>query len=202
MELILATQNVHKIRELRDMLKSYKEVAHLDIISLLNFPDYAALPEEGSSFKENVERKALHAAKKLGKWVLADDSGLVIPALKGAPGIYSARYSGLEATDGENRQKLLAEMQGLEDIERTGYFECWLSLASAEGIKKSVHATCEGLIINQERGRHGFGYDALFIKHDYDKTFAELDEQTKNRISHRRKAIEKLIPSLEMLKDC
>ncbi|MBS4165754.1 MULTISPECIES: RdgB/HAM1 family non-canonical purine NTP pyrophosphatase [unclassified Neochlamydia] len=202
MELILATQNVHKIRELRDMLKSYKEVAHLDILSLLNFPDYAALPEEGSSFKENVERKALHAAKKLGKWVLADDSGLVIPALKGAPGIYSARYSGLEATDGENRQKLLAEMQGLEDIERTGYFECWLSLASAEGIKKSVHATCEGLIINQERGRHGFGYDALFIKHDYDKTFAELDEQTKNRISHRRKAIEKLIPSLEMLKDC
>ncbi|BBI17996.1 Non-canonical purine NTP pyrophosphatase [Neochlamydia sp. EPS4] len=202
MELILATQNVHKIRELRDMLKSFKEVAHLDILSLLNFPDYEALPEEGLSFKENVERKALHAAKKLGKWVLADDSGLVIPALKGAPGIYSARYSGLEATDGENRQKLLAEMHGLEDIERTGYFECWLSLASAEGIKKSVHATCEGLIINQERGRHGFGYDPLFIKHDYDKTFAELDEQTKNRISHRRKAIEKLIPSLEMLRDC
>lgn len=200
MELVIASHNVHKIRELRDMLKSYKELKHLDVSSLLNFPEYEAPPENGLSFKENAEIKALHASKKLGKWVLADDSGLVVPAIKGEPGIHSARYAGTHATDAENRQQLLSKMQGLHDIQRTGYFECWLSLASPEGIKKSVCGTCEGLILNEERGRNGFGYDPLFIKHDYDKTFSELDEKTKNRISHRRKAIEKLLPTLEMLK--
>lgn len=199
MELVLASSNVHKIRELREMLKSYKRLQHLDILSLLNFPDYKAPPEDGATFKENVEIKALDAAKKLGKWVIADDSGLVIPALQGAPGVYSARYAGEEATDAENRQKLLKQMQGLQDIQRTGYFECWLSLASPEGIKKTVSGTCEGLILEEEKGRNGFGYDPLFIKHDYDKTFSELDEQTKNKISHRRKAVEKLLPTLEAL---
>ncbi|MBN9379106.1 MAG: non-canonical purine NTP pyrophosphatase, RdgB/HAM1 family [Chlamydiales bacterium 38-26] len=199
MELVLASSNVHKIRELREMLKSYKRLQHLDILSLLNFPDYKAPPEDGATFKENVEIKALDAAKKLGKWVIADDSGLVIPALQGAPGVYSARYAGEEATDAENRQKLLKQMQGLQDIQRTGYFECWLSLASPEGIKKTVSGTCEGLILEEEKGRNGFGYDPLFIKHDYDKTFSELDEQTKNKISHRRKALEKLLPTLEAL---
>lgn len=199
MELVLASSNVHKIRELREMLKSYKRLQHLDILSLLNFPDYKAPPEDGATFKENVEIKALDAAKKLGKWVIADDSGLVIPALQGAPGVYSARYAGEEATDAENRQKLLQQMQGLQDIQRTGYFECWLSLASPEGIKKTVSGTCEGLILEEEKGRNGFGYDPLFIKHDYDKTFSELDEQTKNKISHRRKAVEKLLPTLEAL---
>lgn len=199
MELVLASSNVHKIRELREMLKSYKGLQHLDILSLLNFPDYKAPPEDGATFKENVEIKALDAAKKLGKWVIADDSGLVIPALQGEPGVYSARYAGEEATDAENRQKLLKQMQGLQDIQRTGYFECWLSLASPEGIKKTVSGTCEGLILEEEKGRNGFGYDPLFIKHDYDKTFSELDEQTKNKISHRRKAVEKLLPTLEAL---
>lgn len=200
MELIIASHNVHKIRELRDMLKSYKELKFLDVQSLLNFPEYAAPPENSLSFKDNAEIKAAHAAKTLGQWVLADDSGLVVPSLNGEPGIYSARYAGSEATDAENRLKLLDKMQNLQDIERTGYFECWLALASPEGIKKSVCGTCEGLILHEERGRHGFGYDSLFIKHDYDKTFSELDEQTKNRISHRRKALEKLLPALEMLK--
>ncbi len=200
MELIIATQNVHKIRELRAMLKSYKQLKHLDVISLLNFPDYEAPSENGITFKENAEIKALHAARTLCKWVLADDSGLVVPAIKGEPGIFSARYAGLDATDAENRQKLLSRMQGLRDIERTGYFECWLSLASPNGIKKSVCGICEGMILNEERGRNGFGYDSLFVKHDYDKTFSELDEQTKNKISHRHKAIEKLTPTLETLK--
>lgn len=200
MQIIIASHNVHKIRELRDMLKTYKELKYLDVLSLLNFPEYLAPPEEGLSFKENAEMKALHAAKKLDQWVLADDSGLVIPALNGEPGIYSARYAGSDATDAENRQKLMEKMQGLQEFQRTGYFECWLSLASPDGIKKSVCGKCEGLILNEERGRNGFGYDPLFIKHDYDKTFSELDEQTKNKISHRRKAVEKLLPVLEMLK--
>lgn len=201
MQLIIASQNVHKIRELREMLKSYKALMHLDVLSLLNFPDYKAPPENGATFKENVEIKALDAAKQLGKWVLADDSGLIIPALNGEPGVYTARYAGEEATDAENRQKLLQRMQGLQDIARTGYFECWLSIASPEGvIVKTVSGTCEGLILEQERGRNGFGYDPIFVKHDYDKTFSELDEKTKNKISHRRKAIEKLLPTLETMK--
>lgn len=201
MELIIASQNVHKIRELRDMLKSYKELKHLDILSLLNFPEYNPPPEIGLTFRENAEIKAFDAAQKLGKWVLADDSGLVVPAIQGEPGVYSARYAGAEATDAENRQKLLTQMQGLQDSERSGYFECWLVLASSNGIKKSVCGICEGMILKEERGRHGFGYDSLFIKLDYDKTFSELDEQIKNRISHRRKAIEKLFPTLETLKN-
>lgn len=200
MELVIASHNVHKIRELRDMLKSYKELKHLDILSLLNFPEYEAPDENGASFKENAEIKALHAAKNLGKWILADDSGLVVPALNGEPGIYSARYAGLKATDQENRLKLLEKMQNFHEMDRAAYFECWLILASPEGIKKSVCGTCEGSILTEEKGRNGFGYDPLFMKNDYDKSFAELDEQTKNKISHRRKAIEKLIPSLEMLK--
>lgn len=201
MELIIASHNVHKIRELRDMLKSYKALKNWDVLSLLNFPEYKSPPENGVSFKENSEKKAFSAAQALGKWVLADDSGLVVPALKDEPGIYSARYAGDNATDAENRQKLLLKMQGLQDIERTAYFECWLSLASPQGVKKSVSGKCEGIILEEERGRNGFGYDPLFVKYDYDKTFAELDELTKNKISHRRKAIEKMAPTLETLKN-
>ncbi len=200
MELVIATHNVHKIREVRDMLRSYKALKLWDILSLLNFPEYKAPPEDGISFKENAEIKAIHAAQSLNKWVLADDSGLVVPALKGEPGIFSARYSGEDATDAENRKKLLIQMQGLQEIERTAYFECWLSLASPEGLKKSVSGTCEGHILDEERGRNGFGYDPLFVKYDYDKTFSELDELTKNKISHRRKAIEKMVPTLETLR--
>jgi XTP/dITP diphosphohydrolase len=199
MELVIASHNVHKIRELRDMLKAYKELRFFDILSLLNFPEYEAPPENGQTFQENAEIKAIHAAQKLGKWVLADDSGLVVPSLQGSPGILSARYAGPNATDAENRQKLLKMMTGLNDIERSGYFECWLSLASPEGIKKSVRGICEGLILREERGRNGFGYDPLFVKHDYDKSFSEIDENTKNRISHRHKALEKLLPTLETL---
>lgn len=201
MELIIASNNVHKIRELRDMLKSYKQLKHFDIFSLLNFPQYEAPPESGSSFKENAEIKAAHAAKTLKKWVLADDSGLVVPSLQNEPGVYSARYAGIEATDAENRHKLLSRMQNFHDIDRSAFFECWLSLASPEGVKRSVSGNCEGFILSEERGRNGFGYDPIFVKNDYDKTFSELDEQTKNKISHRRKAIEKLLPTLESLKD-
>ncbi len=196
MDLVIATSNLHKIREFRDMLKLFK---NLDILSLLNFPSYTPPEETGSSFKENAISKAEHAAKSLNKWVLADDSGLVVPALGGSPGIFSARYAGSDATDAENRQKLLLALEGKQDHERSGYFECCLALANSSGLQKCVTGTCEGLILKEERGRNGFGYDPLFVKTDYDKSFAELDEATKNRISHRRKALEKLSSNLETL---
>lgn len=196
-EIVIASHNLHKIREFRDMLKPFR---HIDVQSLLNFPEYTLPEETGTTFKENAILKAVDAAKALGRWVIADDSGLTIPALNGAPGVYSRRYAGADATDAENCQKLLKSMSNLSDDQRLGIFECALALASPQKLEKCVSGTCEGTIAYQARGRHGFGYDSLFIKNDYDKTFAELDEQTKNRISHRRKAFEKLSIFLETLK--
>lgn len=196
MEIVIASNNLHKIREFREMLKPFKSI---DVLSLVHFPNYIAPPEDGKSFKENAIRKAEHAAATLQKWVLADDSGLVVPALSGAPGVNSRRYAGEDATDAENRLKLLEAMRQLNSQQRAAYFECCLALASPEGVRKCVTGTIEGVILTEERGRNGFGYDQLFVKHEYEKTFAEIDEATKNRISHRHKAFEKMIPTLEAL---
>lgn len=193
MEIVIASKNLHKIRELRGMLKS---ISSIDVLSLLNFPEYVSPEETGESFKENALLKARHAAQQLKKPVLADDSGLVVPALGGLPGIRSSRFAGEDATDGENRQKLLQEMAHKKDHERSCYYECCLSLAS-DGEVKFFTGICEGLLLKEERGRNGFGYDSLFVKNDYDKTFAEIEEGIKNRISHRRKAFEKLLVYLE-----
>lgn len=198
MEIVIASTNVHKIREFRSLLKSLK---HFDVLSLVDFPSYTPLEETGKTFEEIVSTKAVHAAKALNRLVLADDSGLVVPALSGEPGIRSARYAGDDATDRENRQKLLSEMKSLQEAGRYAYFECWIAIASPEGLKKVERGTCEGMIVEQEKGRHGFGYDPVFRKHEYSKTFAELDETIKNRISHRRKAFDKISLFLESLEN-
>ncbi|HEV8051255.1 MAG TPA: RdgB/HAM1 family non-canonical purine NTP pyrophosphatase [Parachlamydiaceae bacterium] len=196
MEIVIASTNLHKIREFRDIMK---HLAAIDLLSLLNFPTYEPLPEEAPSFKENAINKAVHAAKTLNKWVLADDSGLVVPGLNGVPGVRSRRYAGDDATDAENRLKLLAAMESFDGHRRDAYYECCLVLASPAGMKKCVTGLCEGKILREERGRNGFGYDSLFVKNEYDKSFAEIDESTKNRISHRHKAFEKIAPTLETL---
>ena len=194
MEIVLASTNLHKLREFREMFKSF---AHIDVLSLHNFPHYVPPEETGKTFQENALLKAQHAVKALNKCVLADDSGLVVPNLGGAPGINSKRYAGDDATDAENRQKLLKALEGKYEHERTAYFECSLVLAKPDGFIKAVTGSCEGVIIAEERGRNGFGYDPLFTKNEYDRTFSEMDEATKNRISHRRKAFEKLLVVLE-----
>lgn len=199
MEILLATANLHKIREFRDMCKS---LSHLEILSLHQFPSYVAPEETGTTFKENAILKAEHAAKQLNIWTIADDSGLVVPFLQGQPGIYSRRYAGPEACDSDNRKKLLQEMARLTTQEdRSAYYECCLAVANPSGLKKCVQGLCEGFILTESKGRHGFGYDSLFVKNDYEKTFAELDETIKNRISHRRKAFERLAIFLENLRD-
>lgn len=198
MEILLATANLHKLREFRDMFKS---LTHIELISLHQFTAYCPPEETGATFKENAILKAEHAAIHLNRWVVADDSGLVVPAIGGHPGVRSARYAGEEATDLENRQKLLEAMKHLKDHERAAYFECCLILANPSGVIKCVVAICEGHILNEPRGRHGFGYDPLFVKNDYEKTFAELDESVKNRISHRRKAFDRLSTFLETLRE-
>lgn len=196
MELVIASRNVHKIREFRAILK---KTSTFDLLSLIDFGDYTSPEETGATFEENAILKAVHAAKTLDRWVIADDSGLVVPALKGAPGVRSRRYAGENATDMENRRKLLSEMAHLQDPDRQAYLECWIAIASPAGLKKTGKGISEGTIIDQERGRFGFGYDAIFVKHEYGKTFAELGEETKNRVSHRRKAIDKLQPVLESI---
>lgn len=197
MEIIIASKNLHKIREFREMFKSIKG---FDIASLMNFPEYIPPPETGSTFKENALIKARDVSKKLNQWALADDSGLVVARLNGEPGVHSQRYAGDNATDIDNRRKLLSNMQNLRGLERSAYFECCLALCGPNGFEKCVSGVCEGYIIDEERGRNGFGYDPLFVKHDYDKTFAEMDESVKNRISHRYKAFEKMLVVLESLK--
>lgn len=196
MQLIIASRNIHKIRELRSMLKAYKK---LDVLSLLDFPSYQPLPEDHATIEANSKQKAVHAAQILNQWTISDDTGLVVPALQGAPGVLSARYAGAEATDAENRKKLLQEMKHLIDPDRQAYYECWLSIASPDGLKKCSRGICEGTIITEEKGGKGFGYDRLFVKHEYGKTFAELEEAIKNRISHRRKALDKLHLYLESI---
>ncbi len=196
MELVIGSRNVHKIREFRAILKP---LIKFDLLSLIDFPQYASPYETGSTLEENAILKAVHAASELQRWVIADDSGIVIPALNGSPGVYSRRYAGETATDKENRAKLLREMKHLDDARRQGYFECWIALASPQGLKKCVKGVSEGTITQQEKGSLGFGYDPIFIKHEYGKTFAELEEDIKNRISHRRKALDKILPALEAL---
>ena len=194
MDLIIASTNMHKVRELRALLSQNKK---FDLYSLIDFPDYVQPPETGKTFEDNALLKAQHAAMHLKKWVLSDDSGLVVPALEGRPGVFSARYAGESASDKENRKKLLKEMEGLEGVGRSAYFECCIVLCSPEGVSKSVRGTVEGTILTAERGKQGFGYDSLFVKHDYSHSFAELDESIKNRISHRSKAMDKLKMLLE-----
>lgn len=196
MDIVIASTNLHKIREFREMFKGIKA---MDVLSLHNFPSYEPALETGTTFQENARLKAKHASKVLNKIVLADDSGLVVPAINGAPGIHSRRYAGEDATDAENRYKLLDAMRHCQDLDRSAYYECCLVIACPDGTEKIATAICEGRILIEERGRNGFGYDSLFVKHEYDKTFAEIDEATKNRISHRNKAFAKLIPFLETM---
>jgi XTP/dITP diphosphohydrolase len=191
---VIGSHNVHKIREFRAILKKQ---GLFDLLSLIDFPEYSSPEETGSTFEENAILKAKHAALSLKRWVLADDSGLVVPALQGEPGVHSRRFAGPDATDKDNRRKLLKEMNLLQDSCRQAYFECVLAFASPEGVVKTVKGVVEGVILEEERGSFGFGYDSLFLKHEYGKTFAELDEETKNRISHRRKALDRLLPTLE-----
>lgn len=195
MELIIASTNMHKVRELRSLLKPFG----WDVLSLRDFPNYVAPEETGATFQENAEIKARAAAQALSRWILADDSGLVVPSLQGAPGVFSSRYAGDKASDLENRLKLLTAMKGFQDTDRFAYFECCICIASPEGKIRSFKGLCEGTILEEAKGGNGFGYDALFRKHDYNKTFADLDEEVKNKISHRRKAFDKAFLFLESI---
>jgi len=200
MKLLIATTNLHKILELKTMLK--ETFSNLDIYSLRDFKDYVSPEETGDTFEANAELKAIAAAKKFDMVSISDDSGLVVPALKGAPGVHSARYAGKGASDKDNMLKLLDEMKGLENDKRNAYYYCALTLASPEKIIKTVSGMCEGRILEQPKGAGGFGYDPLFLKHDYSQTFGEVQFDVKQKVSHRRRAFEKIIHTMESQFHC
>ncbi|MEY2526478.1 MAG: XTP/dITP diphosphohydrolase [Verrucomicrobiota bacterium] len=189
MDLLLATHNAHKTREFAAILGNEFHVR--DLSSARNIPE---IKETGHTFAENAILKALAVAQDRQVLVVADDSGLEVEALGGAPGIYSARYAGDNATDKDNVAKLLSELRrrNLPSHERSARFRCVLALARAGKLLGTFEGVAEGVIVDLARGTGGFGYDPIFVPEDFDKTFAELPAETKNRISHRAKAIASL----------
>ena len=184
--IVIATRNKGKTAEIREMLKGFP-------VNIKNLDDFGPIPEieeDGDTFDENAYKKASVTARILGMPALADDSGLLVEALDGAPGVYSARYAGEKATDKQRYKKLLMEMQGKTN--RKAAFECVISIAVPSGPALTYEARCEGLIAEKPYGTNGFGYDPVFFFPSLKKTFAELTRTEKNRISHRGKALSEL----------
>ena len=185
MKLVIATRNKHKLEEIREIFN----VSGLKIVSALDYPDVPDVVEDGTTFEANAMKKAVSLAKATGLWALADDSGLEVDALNGAPGIYSARYAGESVSYPANNRKLLKELEKMPN--RRARFRCVIALSSPEGKARTVDGRCEGVIAHEERGKQGFGYDPLFIPDGFSKTFAEMDADSKNAISHRGRALQR-----------
>ncbi len=189
-KLLLATRNQKKKKELQQILNDLD----IQIITLDEVPALPEVIEDGETFSQNAIKKAVETAVASGLPCLADDSGLVVDALNGQPGIYSARFAGEAADDLQNNQKLLKLMADVEPEKRTARFVCVIALSDAAGKVKTVEGSCEGNIAFEPSGSGGFGYDPLFVPDAFTCTFAELSPEQKNRISHRGKALEKARP--------
>ena len=196
-QLIVATRNRNKTREIQQILGPKFEVRDLSA-----YPEISETVESGKSFEENAKLKAIAISKKMPGLVIADDSGLEVEVLDGAPGIYSARYAGAKATDKENIDRLLEEVAriGAKRDQRRARFRCVLALGRNGQMLGTFQGIVEGSIVDQPRGLHGFGYDPIFVPNGFEQTFAELLAEVKNRISHRAKAIRALAASLAALK--
>lgn len=185
--IVVATQNEKKRRELLEILK---DVPGILLKSIGDFPFLPEVEEDGNSFRENAIKKAFILANVCNTWAVADDSGLEIDILNGRPGVYSSRYAGTNATDEKNIEKVLSELKGVTKDVCTARFICSIAFASPHQLFFVVEGSCEGLIIEEPRGKGGFGYDPIFYVPEYNQTFAELNPSIKNRISHRAKALE------------
>ena len=184
--LVIATKNQGKITEIRDLLSEFA-------VKLKSLDDFKPIPEvveDGETFDENAYKKASFTAKILGMPALADDSGLLVEALDGAPGVLSARYAGENATDEQRIAKLLRALKGR--AHRKAAFECVLSIAVPSGPALTYEARCEGLIAEQPAGQNGFGYDPIFYYPPLNKTFAQMTLKEKSQVSHRGKALNEL----------
>jgi len=185
--LLIATRNRHKLREFQTMLAADR----VAVISLDDVSFTEEIKEDGLTFADNARKKACLTAKATGQICLADDSGLVVPALNGQPGVYSARFAGEKATDNDNNKKLLSLLKGCNGNTRYGEFVSVIAISDPLGNVQSAEGVCSGLIAYEPAGYNGFGYDPLFIPVGYTCTFAQLTEDEKNRISHRSQALKK-----------
>ncbi len=192
--LLIATGNRGKLKEFNDILSTYP----IRLLNLTDFPGIAPVSEDGKTFAENALLKARGYAGQAGILTLADDSGLEVDALGGAPGVHSARYAGENAPDLERNKKLLDALSVVKDGERTARFVCALALVDGSGdVLFVTSGTCEGRISTYPKGVRGFGYDPLFVPSGYVETFGELDESVKDRISHRGRALKSMCQYIE-----
>ncbi len=188
MELVIATKNKHKLHEIQAMLKG----GQITVVGLDKYPQIPETVEDGATFEANALKKAREVYAVTRTWTLADDSGLQVDALNGAPGIYSARYAGEGATYEMLCAKLLSEMRDVPEGKRNARFNCTMALIDPFGKEQVVVGTCEGYIGHDMKGAHGFGYDPVFVFNGSGRTLAEMSPDEKNGISHRARAIEKV----------
>ena len=188
--LVIATGNTHKTEEIRKLLGPYIKI----IEDLKSYPEIGEIEETGLNFEENASLKASAVGEFLGEnfLVLSDDSGLEVCALSGEPGVYSARYAGENASDDENRKKLLRKLNEIDSdmSDWSASFKCVMTLVKGSDKLATFEGSVQGTICDEERGENGFGYDSIFIPEGYENTFAELPSETKNSISHRYQALE------------
>ncbi|MFU8847102.1 MAG: RdgB/HAM1 family non-canonical purine NTP pyrophosphatase [Opitutales bacterium] len=189
--LIIATGNAHKAREFADLLKN----SDFEVHSATLCGGMPEVDENGATFAANAQLKAQALRKVAPKeaWVLADDSGLEVDALSGAPGIYSARYAGEGASDRQNLDKLLNALSTARESQRNACFRCVICLIGPDGQSFDFHGTCQGRICEHPSGERGFGYDPIFVPKGYSETFAQLGDAIKSQISHRAKAVQALL---------
>ena len=198
LRIVLASRNKKKTREVSEILLPYG----FEVVPVTEFSDVPEVVEDGSTFAENAAKKASQTALHLRQWVIGEDSGLMVDALGGAPGIYSARYSGEGATDERNNQKLLSELQGVPEEKRGAGYLCSVALSDPGGvIRAACEGTCRGRILPEAAGVGGFGYDPYFLVPEYHRTFGLLSATVKHRISHRARAFSRFIPLLVCLRD-
>tara|TARA_R110002111_G_scaffold262851_1_gene341771 strand:+ start:12071 stop:12700 length:630 start_codon:yes stop_codon:yes gene_type:complete len=191
--IILASRNSKKAGEISELLHPHG----IHVQSVADFPDAAEVVEDGSTFAENAAKKASETALAISHWTIGEDSGLMIDALNGAPGIYSARFSGEDATDELNNAKMIQELKNVPLEKRTAAYICNVAISNPQGkIRLQVEATCRGRMTEAPRGRNGFGYDPYFEIIELHKTFGELAPIVKQHLSHRARAFERFIPQL------
>ena len=190
--LVIATGNTHKTEEIRKLLDPFIK----SIDDLQSYPEIGEIPETGSTFEDNAALKAIAVGNYLGdsSWVLSDDSGLEVSALNGRPGVFSARFAGENASDSENRKKLLKELKdGDPDrLDWSASFRCVMILVKGKSKLAKFEGSVHGVISDVEKGYHGFGYDSIFIPEGFESTFAELPLEVKNSMSHRGRALNAL----------
>ncbi len=198
-KLYLASSNQGKLGEYRVLAAAAARLLRVELEGLPGFDELPAFEENAPTFAENAAGKALHYSRLRDGVVFADDSGLVVPALRGAPGVQSARYGGLQSTNSQRIEKLLGEMQGKAGNERAAYFVCAIALAKKGRAMAVVTDRVDGEILESPRGTGGFGYDPVFYFPALKKTFAELSAEEKNQFSHRGKAFRRLLGALSSM---